>query len=63
MGDIVLAVAGDSVSDLAAMLRKTWSLGDAGVEVPLTLLRNGEITNVSVISSDRMLHMKSPKLH
>ncbi len=63
VGDIVLAVAGEPVSELAAMLRKTWSLGSAGVEVPLTLLRNGEITDVSVSSSDRMLYMKSPKMH
>ena len=62
-GDVVLAVAGESVNDLAAMLRKTWSLGNAGVEVPLTLLRNGEITDVSISSSDRMLYMKSPKMH
>ena len=63
VGDVILAVAGESVSDLAAMLRKTWSLGSAGVEVPLTLLRNDEVSNVSVTSSDRMLFMKTPKLH
>jgi len=63
VGDIILAVAGESVSDLSSMLRKTWSLGSAGVEVPLTLLRNDEISNVSVTSSDRMLYMKTPKLH
>ncbi len=63
VGDVVLAVAGEPVNDLAAMLRKTWSLGSAGVEVPLTLLRNGEITDVNISSSDRMLYMKSPKIH
>jgi len=63
VGDVILAVAGESVSDLAAMLRKTWSLGSAGVAVPLTLLRNDEVSNVSVTSSDRMLFMKTPKLH
>lgn len=62
-GDIVLAVAGESVNSLASMLRKTWSLGSAGVQVPLTLMRSGEVTNVSVASSDRMLHMKSPQMH
>ena len=35
----------------------------AGVEVPLTVLRNDEISNISVTSSDRMLFMKTPKLH
>ncbi len=63
VGDIILAVAGESVSDLAGMLRKTWSLGSAGVEVPLTLLRNDQISNISISSSDRMLYMKTPKLH
>ena len=63
VGDVIHAVAGESVSDLAAMLRKTWSLGSAGVEVPLTVLRNDEISNISVTSSDRMLFMKTPKLH
>ena len=63
VGDIILAVAGEPVSDLAAMLRKAWSLGSAGVEVPLSLLRDNEITDVSVASSDRMLYTKSPKMH
>jgi len=63
VGDVILAVAGESVSDLAGLLRKTWSLGSAGVEVPLTVLRNDEISNISVTSSDRMLYMKTPKLH
>ena len=63
VGDIILAVAGEPVSALAAMLRKAWSLGSAGVEVPLSLLRDNEITDVSVASSDRMLYTKSPKMH
>ena len=63
VGDVILAVAGESVSDLSGLLRKTWSLGSAGVEVPLTVLRNDEISNISVTSSDRMLFMKTPKLH
>ena len=29
-GDIVLAVAGDEVSELAGFFRKVWSLGKAG---------------------------------
>ncbi|MFL6806118.1 MAG: S1C family serine protease, partial [Xanthobacteraceae bacterium] len=38
-GDVVLAVAGTEVSDLASFFRKVWSLGKAGVEVPLTIYR------------------------
>ena len=32
-GDVVLAVAGQEVKDLAGLFRKVWSLGRAGVEV------------------------------
>ena len=31
----------DEVSDLAGFFRKVWSLGKAGVEVPLTIYRDG----------------------
>ena len=40
-GDVVLAVAETEVSDLAGFFRKVWSLGKAGVEVPLTIYRDG----------------------
>ena len=30
-GDIVLSVAGTSVSDLAGLFRRVWALGEAGV--------------------------------
>ena len=62
-GDTIVAVAGESVNDLANMLRKVWSLGSAGVEVPLTIKRDNEIFAITVDSSDRMLYMKPPKLH
>jgi len=63
VGDTIIAVAGESVSDLPAMLRKVWSLGSAGVEVPLTIVRNDQISSITISSSDRMLYMKSPQLH
>lgn len=63
VGDTIVAVAGESVRDLAGMLRKVWSLGSAGVEVPLTIMRDDEISSIAISSSDRMLYMKSPKLH
>ena len=62
-GDTIVAVAGESVGDLAAMLRKVWSLGSSGVEVPLTIMRDNEIYTITIASSDRMLYMKSPRLH
>src|SRR5436189_766900 len=48
VGDVVLGVAGDEVSDLAGFFRKVWSLGEAGVEVPLTIQREARKFEVRV---------------
>lgn len=62
-GDVILAVAGEDVSSLASFYRKIWSLGDAGVEVPLTLHRDGVTFDVRVNSSDRAKFLKGPRMH
>jgi S1-C subfamily serine protease len=62
-GDVVLAVDGETVSTLAAFYRKVWSLGQAGVEVPMTLYRDGVTFEVRVNSSDRAKFLKSPRMH
>ncbi len=62
-GDVVLAVAGRQVSELSTMFRKIWSLGDAGVEVPLLLYRDGRTFDVRVTSSDRNRFLKGPSVH
>jgi len=62
-GDVVLSVAGENVTTLAGFYRKVWSLGQAGVEVPLTLYRDGVTFDVAVNSSDRAKFLKGPRLH
>jgi S1-C subfamily serine protease len=62
-GDVVLAVAGTEVADLAGFFRKVWSLGNAGVEVPLTVYRDGRTFEARVTSSDRNRFLKGPSLH
>jgi S1-C subfamily serine protease len=62
-GDIVLAVAGAPVSDLAGLFRRIWALGEAGVAVPLTINREGRTFEVSVQSTDRRRLLKGPVLH
>jgi S1-C subfamily serine protease len=62
-GDVVLSVAGEEVSDLASFFRKVWSLGKAGVEVPLTLYRDGRTFEARVTSGDRNRFLKGPSLH
>jgi len=62
-GDVILAVNGENVSTLAGFYRKVWSLGQAGVEVPLTLYRDGVTFEVRVNSSDRAKFLKAPRMH
>lgn len=62
-GDIVLAVAGRPVADLAGFFRRIWSLGPAGVEVPLTIYRDGATFEVRVRSGDRNRFLKGPSVH
>jgi S1-C subfamily serine protease len=62
-GDVVLAVAGQEVSDLAGFFRKVWSLGKAGIEVPLTIYRDGRTIEIHVPSGDRNRFLKGPSLH
>jgi S1-C subfamily serine protease len=62
-GDVILAVNGEEVASLSAFYRKIWSLGNAGVEIPLTLYRDGVTFQVRVNSSDRAKFLKAPRLH
>jgi S1-C subfamily serine protease len=63
VGDIVLAVAGKEVSDLAGLFRHVWAQGQAGVEVPITIYRDGETSEVRVKSGERDRFLKGPSLH
>jgi S1-C subfamily serine protease len=62
-GDMIIAVADEKVSTLADLYRAVWSLGDAGVEVPLTLHRDGVTFDVRLKSSDRAKFLKAPRMH
>ena len=54
---------GQPVADLVAMFRAVWALGDAGVEVPLTVFRDGDTMEIRVRSADRSDFFKSPRVH
>ena len=63
VGDLILEVAGESVSDLADMFRLIWNLGQAGIEIPLKLMRNQTVIDLTVQSINRYDALKSPHLH
>ena len=62
-GDVILAVKGQKVSTQMAFYRKCWALGPAGVEVPLTLYRDGTTFDVVLNSADRARFQRVPRLH
>ena len=62
-GDIIMAVGGEEVGALADFYRAVWALGPAGVDVPLTLARDGDVFPVTVRSRDRRAFLKAPKMH
>jgi S1-C subfamily serine protease len=62
-GDIILSVAGKDVNDLAGFFRRVWAQGLAGVDVPITIYRDGETMDLRVKSSERNKFLKGPSLH
>ena len=63
VGDVIREVDGESISGLANLFRRIWRSGEAGVEVPLTIMRNRESMSVTVRSTDRDSCLKSASIH
>ena len=63
VGDLVIGVANERIKGLAPFFRKVWSLGAAGVEVPLMLAREGDVLRVRVKSANRNDFLWKPRLH
>lgn len=61
--DMILSVRGEEVKGLADFYRKVWAIGNAGVEVPLGILRGTKIRDITVRSVDRnrLLRQKQAK--
>jgi S1-C subfamily serine protease len=60
-GDIILAVAGDSVRTQSEFYKSVWSRGDAGTEIPLKVLQGVDVKDINVHSIDRTEYFR-PKV-
>ena len=58
MDDLIVEVAGRPVEGLADFYRKIWAIGEAGVDIPLTVLTGAGLKSVSVRSGDRYDYLK-----
>ncbi|MBI1774345.1 MAG: serine protease [Proteobacteria bacterium] len=56
--DVVLAIHGRPVEDLADLYRKLWAEGPAGTEVPVTVLKGRRVVVVPVPSADRTSYLR-----
>ncbi|EDP65875.1 PDZ/DHR/GLGF domain protein [alpha proteobacterium BAL199] len=63
VGDGIAKVDGRPVASLADFLRQVWAVGPAGVSVPLTVARDGELLELTIESIARRDLLKGPKLH
>ncbi len=59
-GDVMIGVAEQPVREMDHFFRLIWALGQVGVDVPLKILRDGKVVDITVKSGDRMkwLRMK-----
>jgi S1-C subfamily serine protease len=57
-GDVILRVNNTPVTGLADMFRQVWQLGSAGVEVPISVLRDAEMLEKVVESDDRAIFQR-----
>jgi len=62
-GDIILRVAERRVKSLRELYTAIWGLGEPGVAVPMTLVRDGDAKEVAVRSVDRYAFFRMPRLH
>ena len=54
---------GETITSQTGFYRKLWSLGSAGVDVPLTVYHEGVTFDVVLTSTDRAKLLKAPRLH
>ncbi len=62
-GDLILGVDDKPVEGMAEFYRGIWSLGPAGIDVPLNIYRDGDVVTVTVQSRSRGDYYKTPNLH
>ncbi len=63
VGDLITGVDGAPPMSLADLFRRIRALGKAGIEVPLSVIRDGKPIDVNVRSAARSDYLKSPRLH
>lgn len=62
-GDIIIKVDNKSVDSLPDFFRRIWAQGTAGVDIPLTILRDGRLNDMLVHTADRTTFIKKETIN
>lgn len=62
-GDLILAVAGEPVTDLASFYTQLWAQGPPGATIALRLQREQDVFEVEIRSVDRNALLKKPRFN
>jgi S1-C subfamily serine protease len=57
-GDLVVGIGGEATTTLPDFYKKLWSLGPAGVSVPLDVIQGGDTRRIDIPSAHRLDHLK-----
>jgi S1-C subfamily serine protease len=57
-GDLILTVKGKEVQDLADFYRKVWAVGQAGVDLPVSILRGIRVLEITLRSGNRTDYLR-----
>lgn len=63
VGDQVLGIDDEEVSEIAALWRGLWSAGAPGAEIKLRVARNDAKLTIRIATADRNRSLRSPRLH
>lgn len=58
-GDVIVGIGGQTIKGQADFYTRLWKTGDAGVDVPLEVLRGGRVEKVTVKSIDRERYFRT----
>lgn len=58
-GDVIVSIGGQPIKGQGDFYSRLWASGEAGVEVPLDVLRGGRLEKVTITSSDRTSYFKT----
>ncbi|MDR3523521.1 MAG: S1C family serine protease [Acetobacteraceae bacterium] len=63
VGDEVVGLGDEEISDVAALWRQLWAAGAPGVEVKLHIKRGANTLTVRIATGDRNKALRSPSMH